>query len=603
MGDHRMDSSDAAERLTSRQRQVVIGLALLCALSRLLAISRSIWEWDEALFTSSMRDFDVTMHHPHPPGFPVYIALARLLRPLAASDFDALQTLNLVAAMLVFPAMYLFARQLRFRPIVAVMAATLFAFLPNVWYFGGTAFSDLPSIVLVLFAVTSLLRGAHERNAYWLGALLLALAIGIRPQNLLIGLFPAIFATRRRKPVEIVVALLIGMTIVGTAFGGAALATGSLDDYLRVVREHGEYIARVDSWRSGTRPPLWRLLDRFFAKQYQSPVLGVVASLLVIFAAVEAVRRRSRPMLYAFLTFAPFALVAWLMLDRFSVSRFSIAYQPMFAIFAAWGIARLADRVAGDAEKGAWLAPAMCALLTLGFIAYAWPALRIVRTTESPSFLATQAAAKHVDASRDELLVGHTMVAFADLLLPGREYLEVADDHALPLSSGRPVWLLAEITDTPDAGLVFHRARGHLWNIARRNFFDVKLQRIERPPVFESGWYDFESDGKAQWRWMSGRSVTLLPPAEKRTRLELRLGIPAEVMPQNPKITVTLNGRVIDEFRTTAGEVTRSWSVDPATPGAVNRLELTIDQTLPPSAAPGGDTRELGLVLRQLSWG
>lgn len=598
-----MDSSDAPDNLTSRQRKVVIGLALFCALTRLLAISRSIWEWDEALFTSAMRDFDVTMHHPHPPGFPVYIALAKLLRPIAASDFGALQTVNLIAAMLVFPAMYLFARQLRFRPMVAVMAATLFAFLPNVWYFGGTAFSDLPSIVLVLFAATLLLRGAHERKAYWLGTLLLALAIGIRPQNFLIGLFPIIFATRRRKPLEIAVAVLIGVTVVGAAYGGAVAATGSLDDFLRVVREHGEYIARVDSWRSESRPPLWRLLDRFFAKQYQSPVLGVVASLLVIFAIVEAVRRRSRSMLYAALTFTPFALVAWLMLDRYSVSRFSIAYQPMFALFAAWGIARLADRISGDAEKRAWLAPAICALLTVGFIAYAWPALRIVRTSDSPSFLATQAALKRLDPARDELLVGHTMVAFANLMLPGRTYFEVADDHALPLSSGRPVWLLAEITDTPDSGFVFHRERGHLWNIARRNFFDVKLQRIEQPPVFDAGWYAFESDGKMQWRWMAGHSVTLLPPGSGRTSLELRIGVPAETMPLNPKITVTLNGNVIEEFHTTAAEVTRRWSVEPATPPSTNRLELTIDRTLPPSTAPGSDPRELGLVLRQLSWG
>ncbi len=98
---------------------------------------------------------------------------------------------------------------------------------------------------------------------------------------------------------------------------------------------------------------------------------------------------------------------------------------------------------------------------------------------------------------------------------------------------------------------------------------------------------------------MRGHSVTLLPPGNGRTALRLHLGVPGEVMPQNPTITVTLNGTVVEQFRTTEGYIERDYRVTAAPNGAPNRLELSIDRT----ATPPDDGRELGLRLRYLAWG
>lgn len=571
--------------MTRRQRVLVIAVAAVCAATRVFALARSLWDWDEALFVLGMRDYDVTLHHPHPPGFPVYLALGNLLRFATGDDFRALQSVNVIASMLVFPAVFVFARELRLRFETCVIAGALFAFFPNVWFFGGGAFSDVPSIVLVLFAVTFLLRGRQSRNAYWTGTLLLALAIGIRPQNLLLGLFPGIYATVKRRPMEIAIALLIGVTVVGAAFGGAIYATGSAGDYFRVVREHGDYISRVDSWRSPVRPPMWRLFDRFFFKQYQSPLLSVIASLFALFSIGMAIRERNRSLLMNALTFVPFAIVAWMMLDRFSISRFSIGYQPMFAIFVADGIRRVNWK----------LAP----LLIGGFIAYTLPALTPVRTEIAPSIAAARAAGEHVDPRREQLFVGHTMTKFVDLELPGFPYTRVIDDRAMPLSATKPAWLLAEITETPEEGFLFKRKRTSLWNIARHHYFEIKLTRLARLPQFVSGWHAAEGEGIEEWRWMRGHSVTMLPPGNGRTALRLHLGVPGEVMPHNPTITVTLNGSVVEQFRTTDGYIERDYRVTAAPDGAPNRLELSIDRT----AVPPGDTRELGLRLRYLAWG
>jgi hypothetical protein len=71
------------------------------------------------------------------------------------------------------------------------------------------------------------------------------------------------------------------------------------------------------------------------------------------------------------------------------------------------------------------------------------------------------------------------------------------------------------------------------------------------------------------------------------------------VMAKNPEITVKLNGRVVDELRTTAGFVERDLRVTPAPRNLPNVLELSIDRTV----TPANDGRELGLRLRYLAWG
>ena len=69
-----MNLAEAPAPLTSRDRAIYWIVLLICAASRFLAIARSLWDWDEALFSLGMRSYDVASHHPHPPGFPVYIA-------------------------------------------------------------------------------------------------------------------------------------------------------------------------------------------------------------------------------------------------------------------------------------------------------------------------------------------------------------------------------------------------------------------------------------------------------------------------------------------------------------------------------------------------
>ena len=376
------------------QRTIFWTVALVCAVSGFASRARTLWDWDEVLFCVGMRSYDVTLHHPHPPGFPAYIALGRIVRLFVGDDFRSLQTINLAAGMLLFPAVYFLARAIGVRFDIAVIAGALCAFFPNVWFYGGTAFRDVPSITLVVFAAGLLWSAGNlpagppaASRRFLTGVFLLAIAIAIRPQNALVGLFPLLFAMRRQSWRNIVFGAVIGIIVVGTAFGGAAAATGSLDAYRSAVRAHSHYISEIDSFRSPLRPPLWRLIALFFAKQYSSPALSIIVTIFVVISIVCAIRRRDRSMLYNALTFAPVAIAAWLFLDRYSVSRFSIGYIPMFAIFAADGISCVTKAAASRRTPCSDMRPRGVAIVSPGWIAVSNSAVgcrRLRRITSLP---------------------------------------------------------------------------------------------------------------------------------------------------------------------------------------------------------------------------
>lgn len=552
-------------------------------------MARSLWDWDEALFCLGMRSYDVTRHHPHPPGFPVYIGLGRIVRTIVHSDFRALQAVNLAAGMLVFPAIFLLARELRFRFSTAVVAAALCAFLPNVWFFGGGAFSDVPSIVLVVFAVAFLFRGCRDANAYLIGAALLALAAGIRPQNFVIGLAPGALATWHRARAawrDVVFAALVGTIIVAVAFGGAIAATG-WSSYVESVRAHGAYITAVDSFRSPGRPALWRLFDRFFIKQYESIGLSLVVSAFAAISIVLAVRRRDSALGWLALAFGPFAVMAWLMLDRYSISRFSIGYCPMFALLAADGICRVTRRPLVESIAGG--------ALIASFGAWTLPALAQVRNTIAPSVLAVEAVREHLDPRADQLFVARDMEPFFDYFLPYRPFLHVFDKRSMPLSIGaRPAWILAEGDSSDRGALVFHRERDHLWNIARRHYFDAGVFRVADPPRFLSGWYAPEREGPFEFRWIGAHAVADLPAVSGPAVLRVEFRAPSF----GPAVTIAFNGAVL-ERRTATGDTDREFHVTPAPQGVRNRLEISTDRV---SHAPG-DPRDLALQVRGISFG
>src|SRR6187401_1930395 len=62
---------------------LLAALAVIYALAHLPFLAASLEDIDSVNFALGVRDFDVATHRPHPPGYPVYIALGKTAKAIA----------------------------------------------------------------------------------------------------------------------------------------------------------------------------------------------------------------------------------------------------------------------------------------------------------------------------------------------------------------------------------------------------------------------------------------------------------------------------------------------------------------------------------------
>ena len=451
--------------LTRREWWIVAAATLLGAVSRFVTIARAPWDWDEFLFLLAIDHFDVAKHHPHPPGFPLFIAGGKLLRSVGFDNFHALQTMSVVAAMAIVPAMFFLCRELRMRFTTSIAAALLLAFFPNVWFFGGTAFSDVPSMTLIIITIALLLAGCRDPRAYVAGAVLLGIAAGFRPQNLLIGAVPFLMTAivRCRGPLRaLCVSAVKGFVplilIIAISYGAAASLTG-WKPYAETMHNHSRFILSTDSFLAPHRPSMWKVFLAFFVKPYRAPAINALVTLFAVISIAISIIRRRWHVVFAVASFAPFCFFAWLMLDRLSTGRFSIGYAPLMALLVADGI-RLAMR--SDAAEGI-----AAAVVIAVMIAWAWPAFANLRGSVSPPAAAAEWIRRHVDPKTSAIYVDDGMDATAQWYLPEYRRDPAA---AYQLREGRI-----------SGAVTFAHPRDRLWKIVRRRYFEVSVVVPARP--------------------------------------------------------------------------------------------------------------------------
>ena len=574
------------------ERRIVLILSVVIALTRFLAIAQSMFDWDEALFSLGVRDYAVAQHRPHPPGYPLFLLAAKAIALTGLDAFRCLQILVVLGALFLFPALYFLAREIGFDFPTAAAGAAVYAFLPNVWIYGGTAFSDVPAMALVFAACALLLRGRRDTRAYVTGAVLLGIAAGIRPASLLIGAAPALLATgaqlRAKSYRAVAAAMLAGATIVAASYAGAALASSSVQDYIAIVQSQSRYVRDVDSWRNPGRPSLYEAAKAFVLWPFgQRDVLNVLAIGATMSAVWAIARRRIAPLL-TLAIFAPVAIVSWLNFDIHTASRYAISFIAAHALLAADGFRLFGRKVQVT----------LCTAIALVFIGWSWPALRSQRTTDAPPVAALQWVRDNVPPSTPVWVYG-AFGPLSDYILTDRRPAFFDEVEQIPWQPSAEAWVVD--WRLRDGGHSFVRPHTTLWKVIRQRHFEASVTPAALLIRFGDGWYHAEGTGSNSYRWMGKEGVILLPPGRGTGTLSIRAKL-HDALPSRPAIEVRWNGQTIDRFTAATDDVQRSWTL-PVRADAQNELRISTTLTVVPAQHGRSiDTRELGLRLDSFSW-
>ena len=587
--------------LTRSEKWLLGALSLVVAVSRRYALSKSPLDWDESLFAGGVRQYDVLSEHPHAPGYPLFILFAKIVRVVVRDDFHALQAVASIASLLLFPAAFFLLRELRFRYRVAISGAIITVFLPTIWYYGGTALSDVPALCAAVAASALLLAGGRSSRAWISGMAMAGIAGGIRPAHLVIVIAPALLgaaALGRRR--HLIAGCALFAAIVAASYAGAALATEDPPwGYVHKIEQMVHHIGGTDSFQNVSRPPLLKLVPMFFAESHRGARAGLALLILAAIGIAEGVVRRRASVGVVLAMFVPTAVASWMMLDTTAVTRYGVAYAMLYSVCGAYGIDVLA-RAARNARVQHALAAAGALLVVLPLINWTRPALSLVRHQVSPPIAAMRWLRRNVPAAGPTLYLddGLHFHAWYELVGYDTQFFGAVSDLPAEAFAAGNYCVVDWMTLQPHVRL-FRFPRTRLAQIAREIYFETAVIPMESMVRFGDGWYQDEYDPPrtVAWRWMRESSTMLLPPLATNGVLHLVFHVPADVMPRPPKLTIIWNGTVVDERACIDLDYDRRY-VLASRRGVPNECRIVLDETVQPKADP----RRIALQLGGISW-
>lgn len=591
--------------------RLVAALALIFALAHVPFLATSLEDIDSVNFALGVRHFDVAQHRPHPPGYPVYIALGKAAKAVtsivvsggdAVREARALAGLSLLGGLLAIVCFYNVFASLngtaRGRPVVgsrpgldmhALAATAIMASCPLFWYLASRPMSDLPGLALAAASQTSLLAAwwrqtpaadgdrrlppgdmAASGRMIVIGAFLAAFSIGLRSQTVWLT-FPLLLAVLGDRIGRGAAGAMMGggiMFVVGGLLWGIPLliASGGLNAYLAALgTQAGEDFVGVEMLYLYPTPRVLAFaLLRTFVYPWDSTPLAIVVLVLAAAGLVQVVLRNRRAIVPLVAMAGPY-LVFHLVFQDTPFIRYALPVVPALAFLAIRGVSLISTAAV----------PAASAAIALGGIVVGAPVLAAYAAEPSPAVRAVMAMNAQSRTSAPGALAMHQTfvrplqaedVAITPQLAapPRLEWLEAEkywkEGHLEPL------WFLADPMRS-DLALIDPASRRDAtsfgWPIASRPAFGGL-----RPVA--ATWYRMPTPG-----WFAEEGWSLSPETSGIARLRKagpHLGpISAMVRQRDNAVALMIGGRHLGSDRASDvrftlaidGQPVESWETGP----------------------------------------
>ena len=562
--------------------RLVAALALVFALAHVPFLASSLEDIDSVNFALGVRHFDVAQHQPHPPGYPIYMALGKAAKAVAGAvsggsdasrEARALAVLSLLSGLVSILCFYNVFASLNGtahgRPAVgarpgldvgALSATAIMASCPLFWYLASRPMSDLPGLALAAAAQACLLAAwwrqtpapdgdrrlppadmAASGRMIVLGAFLAAFSIGLRSQTVWLT-FPLLLAVLGDRIGRGAAGAMMGggiMFVVGGLLWGIPLliASGGLNAYLAALgTQAGEDFTGVEMLYLYPTPRVLAFaLLRTFVSPWDSTPLAVVVLVLAAAGLAQVVMRNRRAIVPLFAMAGPY-LAFHLVFQDTPFIRYALPLIPAIAFLATRGISLISTAAV----------PMGSAAVAVGSLVVAAPVLAAYAAEPSPAVRAVAAMNEQSRTVKPGALAMHQTyvrplqaedVAIPQLAAPPRlEWLEAEkywkDGHVEPL------WFLADPMRS-DLALIDPASRrdatSFAWPIASRPAFGGL-----RPVA--ATWYRMATPG-----WFAEDGWSLTPETSGMSRLRKagpHLGpISARVRRRDNAVVVMIGGR------------------------------------------------------------
>jgi hypothetical protein len=603
--------------VTSRLRLLTVLAGLAFFIAHVRTLPATLEDIDSINFALGVEHFDVAAHRPHPPGYPVLIALAKISTPvlqLVRPSWDRDRTAavglaiwGVVAGTLATWILTEFWLALGLSSPLAFFAALLCVVSPPFWFSAARPLSDVPGLVAAMAVLAPLVGDLGMRRdggrtslsgLVW-AAVGAGFIIGLRSQTVWMTAPVLAWCVGRRLLARQFAdaGKLVGAAAIGVLLWAVPLVAtngGPAHYWAAVTSQGAQDLSNIELLATTPTTSLLRLaLNRTLIDPWQSALLGKVVLGLAILGILRLLWRGPRLLSAVAGVFVPY-LVFHLLFQETVTLRYALPLVVPLTGLAVTALAGLGVGVAALATAAA----------AIGSLLVVQPPLQDYARHGAPVFRAFQDMQRALPATPDApVLRMHHQVWWGVLrvtewyrpywdtgLLPfprDREWLSVVDHWNA--DNRRPVWFLSELTRNDLA------------------LFDVRSRtlrgRYETPADIRGFLSSFRLDGLSWWSlerpaWMLGTGWSLTPEIAGMTNAD---GLGPHVRPaegfllrQSSPLRMMIGGRYLAAAGGPAARLSvdldgapiAEWIVPPEPRWFVQWIDLP--GGLPPSSSPYG---------------
>jgi Protein O-mannosyl-transferase TMEM260-like len=311
-------------------RRGLAAIAVLFLAAHLVSLPPTLDDIDSINFALGVRDFDVAHHQPHPPGYPLFIALGRMstamlrLAGVASPEVRGLALWSAIAGSLIVVLIFRLFHDFDEDRTRALIAAMLTAACPLFWFTALRPLSDLSGLTVALASMAAVAAvGSANPKASSLrtrerlllaGAFIAGLAAGFRWQTaiLTLPLLAAVLFFERSTIPNRNRLLTCAAGIAGVICWAIPMivATGGPSAYIAALgSQAGEDFSGVVMLSTHPTPRVAMLvLLNTFVRPWHSPVLAGIMIALAASGFLVLLARASKTLVIVLLAFGPYAV-------------------------------------------------------------------------------------------------------------------------------------------------------------------------------------------------------------------------------------------------------------------------------------------------------